>query len=169
MDNLLLKVFAAGMAIALMFGVPVMIMAGKTDDAASLYVQKATTEYTTNIRTTGYISQEDYDNLILTLASSGEAYDVEIIVQKLDQNPAKKDSGSSTAIGQNTYVIKYTTQVLEELPMSLNEGDIVTVLVKRKSETWSERFMSFVWKVTGNSDKGTVAQESVMVTKTSPN
>ena len=169
MDNLLLKVFAAGMAIALMFGVPVMIMAGKTDDAASLYVQKATTEYTTNIRTTGYISQEDYDNFILTLASSGEAYDVEIIVQKLDQNPAKKDSGSSTAIGQNTYVIKYTTQVLEELPMSLNEGDIVTVLVKRKSETWSERFMSFVWKVTGNSDKGTVAQESVMVTKTSPN
>ena len=169
MDNLLLKVFAAGMAIALMFGVPVMIMAGKTDDAASLYVQKATTEYTTNIRTTGYISQEDYDNFILTLASSGEAYDVEIIVQKLDQNPAKKDSGSSTAIGQNTYVIKYTTLVLEELPMSLNEGDIVTVLVKRKSETWSERFMSFVWKVTGNSDKGTVAQESVMVTKTSPN
>ena len=169
MDNLLLKVFAAGMAIALMFGVPVMIMAGKTDDAASLYVQKATTEYTTNIRTTGYISQEDYDNFILTLASSVEAYDVEIIVQKLDQNPAKKDSGSSTAIGQNTYVIKYTTQVLEELPMSLNEGDIVTVLVKRKSETWSERFMSFVWKVTGNSDKGTVAQESVMVTKTSPN
>ena len=97
-------IIAIFLAAILMFVFPLMTMADKTDDTVKLTVQTATTDFTNQVRTTGYLSQEDYDNFILTLSSTNNSYDAEIVVQKLDENPAKKASGAYVKIGDNVLV-----------------------------------------------------------------
>lgn len=169
MGDSAVTIIAIFLAAILMFVFPLMTMADKSDDVSQLSVQTATTDFTNKIRTTGYISQEDYDNFILTLSSTGNAYDAEITVQKLDQNPAKKSSGDTTAIGQNVYYTMYTKQVLDSLPLSLTEGDIVSVNVQNTNTTIAGQLRNFMYKVTGNTSGNIVAQESGIVTKTTAN
>ena len=169
MGDSAVTIIAIFLAAILMFVFPLMTMADKSDDVSQLSVQTATTDFTNKIRTTGYISQEDYDNFILTLSSTGNAYDAEITLQKLDQNPAKKSSGDTTAIGQNVYYTMYTKQVLDSLPLSLTEGDIVSVNVQNTNTTIAGQLRNFMYKVTGNSTGNIVAQESGIVTKTTAN
>lgn len=162
-------IVAIFLAAILMFVFPLMTMADKTDDVAQLSVQEATTNFTNKVRTTGYITQEDYDNFILTLASTGNAYQVEITVQKLDANPAKKTSGDTTTIGDNVYYTMYTTQVLNSLPLSLTEGDFVTVNVENRNTTIAGQLRNFMYKVTGKTSGNIVAQGSGIVSKTTAN
>ena len=166
MGDSAVTIIAIFLAAILMFVFPLMTMADKSDDVSQLSVQEATTDFTNKIRTTGKISQDDYDNFILTLASTGNSYNAEITVQKLDQNPAKKNGGDTTTIGQNVYYTMYTTQVLEQLPLSLTEGDIVSVNVQNTNTTIAGQLRNFMYKVTGNTTGNIVAQESGMVTKT---
>ena len=63
----------------------------------------------------------------------------------------------------------YTTQVLEQLPLSLNEGDIISVNVKNTNTTIAGQLRNFMYKVTGNSTGNIVAQEAGIVTKTTSN
>lgn len=165
MGDSAVTIIAIFLAAILMFVFPLMTMADKSDDVSQLSVQTSTTEFTNKIRTTGSITQEDYDNFILTLAATGNSYNAEITVQKLDQNPAKKES-SGDRIGQNVYYTMYTTQVLDSLPLSLTEGDIVTVNVENTNTTIAGQLRNFMYKVTGNSTGNIVAQESGIVTKT---
>lgn len=166
MGDSAVTIIAIFLAAILMFVFPLMTMADKSDDVSQLSIQTATTDFTNKIRTTGYISQDDYDNFVLTLASTGNSYNAEITVQKLDQNPAKKESGTTTTIGQNVYYTMYTTQVLDSLPLSLTEGDIVSVNVQNTNTTIAGQLRNFMYKVTGNSTGNIVAQESGIVTKT---
>ena len=166
MGDSAVTIIAIFLAAILMFVFPLMTMADKSDDVSQLSIQTATTDFTNKIRTTGYISQDDYDNFVLTLASTGNSYNAEITVKKLDQNPAKKESGSTTTIGQNVYYTMYTTQVLDSLPLTLTEGDIVSVNVQNTNTTIAGELRNFMYKVTGNSTGNIVAQESGIVTKT---
>ena len=169
MGDSAVTIVAIFLAAILMFVFTLMTMADKTDDVTSLAVQTATTEFTNKIRTTGSLSQEDYDNFILTLAATGNSYEAEIVVQKLDENPAKKTSGSTTTIGDNVYYTMYTTQVLEALPLTLAEGDIVSVNVKNTNTTIAGQLRNFMYKVTGNESATIAAQSSGIVTKTTGN
>ncbi len=166
MGDSAVTIIAIFLAAILMFVFPLMTMADKSDDVSQLSIQTATTDFTNKIRTTGAVTQEDYDNFILTLASTGNSYDAEITVQKLDQNPAKKETGETTTIGQNVYYTMYTTQVLNSLPLSLTEGDIVSVNVQNTNTTIAGQLRNFMYKVTGNSTGNIVAQDSGIVTKT---
>ena len=161
MGDSAVTIVAIFLAAILMFVFPLMTMADKSDDVSQLSVQNATTDFTNKIRTTGYISQDDYDNFILTLASTGNSYNAEITVQKLDQNPAKKSSGDTTTIGQNVYYTMYTTQIMEQInpnatqypngrTLLLKEGDIISVSVKNTNTTIAQLLRNAFYKVTGN-------------------
>ena len=63
----------------------------------------------------------------------------------------------------------YTTQVLDSLPLTLTEGDIVSVNVQNTNTTIAGQLRNFMYKVTGNSTGNIVAQESGIVTKTTSN
>lgn len=167
MSDSAVTIVAIFLAAILMFVFPLMTMADKTDDVSTLTVQTATNDITSKVRTTGRFTQEDYDNFILSLASTGNAYDVEIIVQKKDENPAKKKSNGTATIGDNVYYTMYTTQVLESLPMDLQEGDNIAFKVTIKSKTLANQLRNYMYKVTGDSTGGYIAQSSGMITKTS--
>ena len=173
MGDSAVTIVAIFLAAILMFVFPLMTMADKSDDVSQLSIQSSTTEFTNKIRTTGAITQEDYDNFSQSLAATGNSYQVEMTVQKLDQNPAKKTDGDGTTIGDNVYYTMYTKQVLDSMSdndeLSLNEGDIVSVSVENTNTTIASQLRNFMYKVTGKSSGNIVAQESGIVTKTKSN
>ena len=170
MSDSAVTIVAIFLAAILMFAFPLMTMADKKDDVSQLQVQTATTEFTNEIRTSGTITQLKIDNFHESLASTGNAYDVEITVQKLDENPAKKSNGAQVTIGDNVYYVMYTTQVLEALnngaSLNLKEGDIVSVSVKNKNNTIAGQLRNFLFKVTGDNSAIIAAEDSGIVTKT---
>lgn len=162
-----MTVVAIGFAVLLMFIFPLMTMADRKDDVATLEIQTETDRYVKEIATKGMTTQDAYDNYVQTLAATGNAYDVDITVQILDENPSKKETSTGTKIGENVYLTLHTTQVLEKLKegsLILKEGDIVTITVKNKNETIGMQLRNFIFKVTGNNSSSIVATATMMST-----
>ena len=87
MGDSLGTVIVIAIAAILMFVFPVMTMADRTDDVSQLTVQTETTEFVDEIRTTGKITPEKYDQFVQSITSTGNLYDVDIEVKVLDENP----------------------------------------------------------------------------------
>lgn len=152
-------VICIGVAAILMFIFPLMTMADKQDDKTVQDVQIATTETVDNIITTKSITQEMYDNLLLTLAATGNSYDVEITVYIPEENPAKKQTSATQATG-DTYYIIYTSQVLEQLPLNLDQGAMVRVEVENTNTTIAEQLRNAIFSLLGNDSAAIVASAS---------
>ena len=125
----------------LIFGTTLLTTADKVDDATMLFAQSTVNDTVNKIRTKGTFTQEDYDNLVLTLSSTGYAWDIELTVNSSDENPAKKSTGTQGSnIGDTIYITKKTSQVLQELPMTLKAGDTIEIKATLKSESWTDFF-----------------------------
>lgn len=174
MGDSAMTIVAIFLAAILMFVFPLMTMADKEDDVSTSSIQTATTEFVDSVRATGKLTQDDYDNFVLTLAATGNSYDVEITIQVLDENPSKKSSSGTTTIGDNVYYTMYTTQVLAELDdtedgvdyMALKEGDIISVSVENTNTTIAQQLRNFLYKVVGSDSSTIAASASGIVTAT---
>lgn len=169
MGDSAMTIVAIFLAAILMFVFPLMTMADKEDDVSTSSIQTATTEFVDSVRATGKLTQDDYDNFVLTLAATGNSYDVEITIQVLDENPSKKSSSGTTTIGDNVYYTMYTTQVLEEVNtgyMALKEGDIISVSVENTNTTIAQQLRNFLYKVVGSDSSSIAASASGIVTAT---
>ena len=168
MGDSLITVVAIFLAAILMFIFPLMSLAERTDDISSLAVQTATTEFVDNVRMTGKMTLEDYDAYINELASTGNSFDIEILIQELDENPGKKTTqAEATKIGENLYYNKYTTQVLDDLDrlgrITLKEGDIVTVTARNTNQTISQMLRNFFYMISGNDSYQIAGQHTGVV------
>lgn len=168
MGDSLITVVAIFLAAILMFIFPLMSLAERTDDISSLAVQTATTEFVDNIRMTGKMTLEDYDAYLSELASTGNSFDIEILIQELDENPGKKTTqAEATKIGENLYYNKYTTQVLDQLDrtgrITLKEGDIVTVTARNTNQTISQMLRNFFYMISGNDSYQIAGQHTGVV------
>lgn len=155
MGDSLITIVAIFLAAILMFVFPLMSLAERTDDISNLAVQTATTEFVSNIVTTGKMTLSDYEAYLNTIASTGNSFDVDILIQQLDENPGSKTTqAESTKIGENLYYNFYTTQVEDELfdkgRITLKEGDIVTITAKNTNQTISQLLRNFFYMVSGN-------------------
>ena len=131
MGDSLITVVAIFLAAILMFIFPLMSLAERNDDISQLAVQTATTEFVDNVRTTGVMTLEDYDDYLSEISATGNSFDIEVLIQQLDENPGVKvTQAESTKIGENLYYNMYTTQVEQQLDSTgrivLKEGDIIT-------------------------------------------
>ena len=168
MGDSLITVVAIFLAAILMFIFPLMSLAERTDNISSLAVQTATTEFVDNVRMTGKMTLEDYDAYINELASTGNSFDIEILIQELDENPGKKTTqAEATKIGENLYYNKYTTQVLDDLDrlgrITLKEGDIVTVTARNTNQTISQMLRNFFYMISGNDSYQIAGQHTGVV------
>ncbi len=165
MSDTFITIIAIFLAAILMFVFPLMTLADRNDDVTQLNVQTATTEFVDEIRRTGKLTEDEYNNFISTISATGNAYDVEIQFKILDENPAKKTAQSTgvTVIGENVYYSVYTTQIEDKLGTDseylLKEGDIVSVSVKNRGQTLAQTLRNVYYKVTGN-DTYTIAASS---------
>lgn len=171
MGDSLGTVIVIAIAAILMFVFPVMTMADRTDDVSQLTVQNETTEFVDEIRTTGKITPEKYDQFVQSITSTGNLYDVDIEVKVLDENPGKKSvQVQRDKLGENYYFEVFNSQVMEKIdanqPYLLKEGDIVAVKVKNSTQTLSQQFKNFFYTVLGNDTYTIAADHGGIVTAT---
>ena len=169
MGDSFVTIIAIFLAAILMFIFPLMAMADRTDDVSTLAVQTATTDFVDKVRTTGKLTLDDYQKYVSTISSTGNAFDVEIELQKLDENPGVKTTQAQmTKIGENLYYNEYTSQVIEDLSskgkISLKEGDRISVTTKNTNQTISQLLKNFFYQIAGNDTYNIVAQHGGIVT-----
>ncbi len=169
MSDTVVTVLAIFLAAILMFIFPLMSTSDRTDDITTQAVESATTDFVDEIRSTGKITQDSYDNFVQTISSTGNSYEVEMEVQVLDDNPGKKVTEAEyTKVGENYYYSEYTTQILDEInsdagAMYLKQGDMVTVSVKNTNRTIGTILRDFFYSVTGNNSATVTASHSGIV------
>lgn len=168
MGDSLITVIAIFLAAILMFIFPLMSVSERNDDIAQLSVQTATADFVDNVSTTGKMTYEDYNRFTQTLAATGNYYDVELEIKRLDENPSKKSAwGSSDKIGENLYYSEYTTQIINELNsngyINLKQGDRVAVEVKNKNKTIAQMLRSFFYSISGSDAYQIAASSSKVV------
>lgn len=169
MGDSLITIIAIFLAAILMFVFPLMAMSERTDDVSQLAVQTATTDFVDSIRTTGKLTQADYNKYLETIASTGNSFEVDIEAQILDENPGVKTTQAEmTKIGENLYYNKYTSQIESELDsngkITLKEGDMVSVTVRNTNQTISQILKNFFYQLTGNQTYQITAQNAGIVT-----
>lgn len=176
MSDTMITIIAIFLAAVLMFVFPLMAMSDRTDDVSQLAVQTATTEFVDQVRTTGVLSLSDYEKYVQTISSTGNAYDVELEIQVLDENPGKKSTqAETTKIGENVYYNLYTSQILDALnsnskhTYTLKEGDFFSVSAKNTNATVSQQLKNVLFKVVGNDVYAISAQHGGIVTATGSN
>lgn len=161
-----MTVVAILLAAILMFVFPLMMVADDNEDVIDLKVQQITTDFTDTIIVTGKLTQEDYDNFLVNLAATGNAYDVQIEIQRLDENLAKKNYGTTVIIGDNVYYTEYTSQILDNLAANrvdyMSEGDVITVTVE-KGPTLAQSLKNVWFNIFGK-ELTPVAKSTGMVT-----
>ena len=163
MSESLMTIVAIFLAAILMFVFPLMAVSERNDDIAQSAVQTATAEFTTKIATKGKITSSDYEDYLAKIATTGNTYEVEIEVQKLDENFGKKSATTGQdLIGENSRYSVFTTDVLDYIypdnesnltrDYLLNKGDNIIITVKNTNTTMAQTLRAFFYKVTG---KGT--------------
>ena len=170
-DGTLMTIIGLFLVAVLMFIVPLMSVAQRTDDIALSVAQTAVSDFVNSAATSGSIKPSDYDKLVATLNSTKNTFEISIEVQHIDENNAKKGMASADLIGENLYYSTYTTEVLEYIyeytepgaveamlrNYPLKKGDIVIVKVKNTNDTLAQQLRTFAYKVTG---KGTYEIEA---------
>jgi len=168
MGDSLITIVAIFLAAVLMFVFPLMTIAERTDDISELAVQTATTEYVESIKKTGKITLDSYDQYLSTITATGNSFEVEMLVQQLDENPGMKATqAETTKIGENLYYNKYTSQIEDELNtkgrITLKEGDIVSVTVRNTNKTIAQILRNFFYMESGNDSYKIAGQHSGVV------
>lgn len=161
-------IIAIALAAILLFVFPLMTMADRVDDQTQLKVQSAVTDFVTKVKD-GEFTKADYENLVQTISSTGNIYNVEITAQISDKNLGKKSLlEQQVKIGAADYYVEFSHQIWDKLEkdgvIKLKEGDIVTVNVTSESKTMANQLRSGILQDAGNEAPAIVAQDTVMVT-----
>lgn len=161
-------ILIAGMMMVL----PLMAMSERNDDVSQLTVQTEVADFVNNARSTGKIDATDYDNLVNSLAATGNTYDIKMEIQVLDENPRKASQlgTSNTVVGQNIYYSVYTSQILDDLDedgvVYMKEGDRLTVTASNTNNTVAQMLKNFFYSLSGNDVYSIVGSHTGQVTYT---
>ena len=175
MSDTLITVIAILLAAILMFLFPLMSVAERGDDMSELTVQTATTEFVDNSRAIGKITIDNYRKLVSTIEATGNTYDIEMEVKKLDENVGKKSAWTTgSVIGENIYYSVYTSQITDIIDdhdggtgvYCMSEGDIFSVSVKNTNKTMAQTIRNVFYSITGGDTYQIAAQHSGIVTAT---
>lgn len=167
MGDSLITITTVVLAAILLFVFPMMSLADRTDDISQVAVTTATVYFVDSVRETGKITQKEYSEFITKIESTGNTYDIELKIQRLDENPSKKTAqATETIIGENTYYSIYTKQIEDELTdgvIYLKQGDMFSVKIANNNQTIAEAMKSFFYRVTGNSGSTIVTEHTGIV------
>ena len=171
MGDSFVTIIAIFLAAMLMFVFPLMSVSEKSDNISQLTVQTATTDFVDKVRTTVELTLDDYDKYIQTITSTGNAFDVELMVQIMDENiGVKTTQAETTKIGENIYYNLYTSQLESVLKdnkkhkITLKEGDRVSVTVKNTNTTIAQTLRNFFYRIAGNDTYQIAVQYAGIVT-----
>ena len=162
MDDTPVDVIGIILAAIIMFIVPLILISERNDDLSQMIASSATADFVNNVVKTGKITTDNYQNLVLSLQSSGNSYDIDLEVKILDENASKVVTDADVkSVGNNAYYSIYTTQIEDRLQRSsansdlngkliLKQGDVIAVTVKNSNATFSQALKSFYYRATGS-------------------
>lgn len=171
MDDILISIFAIVLSVILMFIFPLMTMSDRTDDISQLTVDIATIEFVDEVRTTGIISQKEYEKFTTNIASTGNTYNIELEIQIKDENPGRiMTTSTGSDVGENVYYSIYTSQIEDIIrtkgEYKLKEGDVFSASVKNTNQTISQQLKNFFYTVVGKDTYIIAASHAGLVTAT---
>lgn len=169
MGDTVMTVVAIFLAAILLFVFPLMTVSDRADDTSQTYVGALTAQFVDDIRTSTVITQDKYDMFVSKLAATGNTYDVEMVIGKIDENPYKESaSDAGPSVGQNLTYKLSTSQIMNLMNQGggtykLNTGDSVSVTVKNTNKTISQMLKGVLYTVTGDDTYKIAAQYSGLV------
>lgn len=164
MEETTVSVIGIIVAAIIMFIVPLILIADRSDDISQLVVQTATAEFVDDVVKTGEITDSRYQEFVNSLSSSGNTYEIDMEVKILDENTAKKVTDNDPEkVGNNTYYSIFTSQIEDKLMKSasntvnnnkgrllLKQGDAILITVRNSSATFSQALKSFYYNARGS-------------------
>ena len=172
MQNSTSTIVALFVACVMVFVVPVVTLTDRNDNVAQENVKLIVEEFVTDIKNTGELTTAKYQDFENRLAATGNAYNIEMEIQHLDENPGKKLSQANyTKIGENVYYSEYTTQILKKIlttngtqaTISLKEGDLIYVQVTNDNSTAAQTLKGSFLNVSNEGEEVIKANSSGMV------
>lgn len=126
-ENSFTIMIVIGLAAIIMIAVPLLSTAGRLEDIDQSRLQAALTNFVEKSASSGKITLRDFEGEVLSKIDNVNKYEVEVEIWKLDANPSKKTTQTQhRVIGQNTYIIEYSSDVMDELydkqEIKLEEG-----------------------------------------------
>ena len=105
---------------------PLITMTARVDNVTQQNVQAIVDEFVLEIVNTGRITKNMYKNFDNKLNTNGNVlYEIDIEIHVLDENPGKKTAQTNyTKIGENVYLIYYTTQILPAIGIKVDNQDV---------------------------------------------
>jgi len=155
MEETTVSIIGIIIAAILMFIVPLILIADRSDDISQLVTQNVTAEFVDEVIKTGKITADSYQDFILSLNTTGNTYEIDMELKILDENTSKRvTDNNSKDIGNNTYYSLFTSQIEEIIlgsrgEISLKHGDAISVTVKNNSQTLSQSLKNFYTNVSG--------------------
>lgn len=164
----IIAIVVAAMVIAIF---PLMAVSERANDQAQVVAESKISEFVNNAATTGSIKNSNYDNLVSSLGSTGNTYNVDMQVERMGENIGVKSAWiQGDVMGENSTYKIYSQSIEEDLVrtgvFSLNRGDKLTVSVKNTNKTLASNFRSFVYGIGGQRNYDILAEYTATVTKT---
>ena len=132
-------IFALAAAGILTLVVPTITLMNRYDNVVQENVDLVVSQLVSDVTSTGRLSMSKVQDFENDLTATGNVYDTEMELYILDENPGKKTSQTNyVKIGENVYLVYYTTQVygmLRNGTIALKEGDFIKVKVKNQNST----------------------------------
>lgn len=184
MQNTTSTIIALLVAGVLIFIVPLMTLASRSDNVAQENVKLIVEEFVTDVKNTGKLTRAKFEEFESELNSIGNTtYDIEMEIKYLDENPGKKTAQVNyTKIGENVYYSEFTTQILKQIgiktdneepsnrdSIQLKEGDIVIVEVRNVDSTTAQTLKSSFIGFSNAGEHVISARASGMVTVNATN
>lgn len=154
MSDTLMAIIGIFIAVILMFILPLSIMANKNDEIAQTVVQVAVSDFVETVTNQGRITEFDYNKLVQKISTTGNAYDIQIEAQIIDDNSRRATStGDSSQTGEYKYYSVYTNAIIDKVRndgfYELKKDDYVIVNVKNINITLGTQFKNMFYKLVG--------------------
>ena len=167
MEDTTVSLIGIIIAAILMFIVPLILIADRSDDISQLVIETVTAEFVDEVIKSGKITDDTYQKFLSSLNATGNAYEVSMEIKILDENTSKIITDADySKIGNNTYYSIFTSQIEERIGISgvntdnnregkiiLKNGDAISVTVKNSSKTLSQSLKSFYYNITGSNSQ----------------
>ena len=154
MSDTLMAIIGIFIAVILMFILPLSIMANKNDEIAQTVVQVAVSDFVETVTNQGRITEFDYNKLVQKISATGNAYDIQIEAQIIDDNSRRATStADSSQTGEYKYYSVYTNTIMDKIRndgfYELKKDDYVIVNVKNINITLGTQFKNMFYKLVG--------------------
>ena len=171
MDNIVGTLIAIGLAVILMFTIPLVAVLNTQDDTTKVAVKALVDEFVQKEATKGKVTKQDYSDFKEKLNSTGNTYDITLRHGILTVNPNK---GESNQLGESLHYYVYNTDILDNGIYKsdsngeylMKKGDYFGVSLKNTNTTMAKQFQQTVFRLVGKDIPVIVADEMVLVVNT---